>query len=134
MIIIFEDDKYKKLYEESLEKIIQLETHIKELQKKCAILVKKATPEQVKKANISFTSKKDIAAQKIQKFWRRRKNRKKFKSVILTFSRSKEAQMLKERNKIIQEIVKTEKTYIQGLEELQKVFVFIPILTTIVFY
>jgi hypothetical protein len=72
-----------------------------------------------KKKAIMVDTRSDGAARTIQKFWRHRKIMKRWKFVVTSFFTSKEAKKLGERNKIINEIMSTERSYVRSLNALR---------------
>lgn len=67
-------------------------------------------------------TKEDLAATVIQKYWRRKTILKKWKWIVVNFCTSKEAKKLGERNKIIKEILQTERTYVKALTDLKNMY------------
>lgn len=92
------DEKIQKLQK----RVLELENQLKNLNK--------------------VETKEDKAATVIQKYWRKKIILKKWKFVVINFCTSKEAKKLGERNKIIKEILQTERTYVRALTDMKNMY------------
>ena len=107
-----EELNYQELYKLEVEKNSVLNSKVERLEKEIIIL----KGLKIKEKKI-YKTKKDEQAAVIQVFYRRWMYRKKFRKVVFDFIKSPQAKKLKERNKLISEIIKTEETYVNGLTD-----------------
>eukprot|EP01080_Neovahlkampfia_damariscottae_P003802 gene3802-6963_t len=106
-------EEYKNLYEEEQQFVKKLAKKVKEL--------KKLIPTNNEKKKYATEKENQIAI--IQRSIKRARQTSEFVSLVHTFKTSPMAKKLGERNKIIREIVSTEESYCNSLEELIKLYI-----------